>query len=286
MFSVSVGICAHNEEKTIGKLLEQILAEKINLKEIIVVASGCTDNTVKIVEEMRRRNRKIKLVIENDRKGQAHAQNIILENATGEIILLTDGDGLIKKNSLKNLIEPLSNPNISAVHGRPIPAKQNTFAEKILVCAWDLHHKLCLVNPKVTTELCAFKRNDIKRIPENLILDDYYMAYLLNKQRLKTVYVPSAIKFMYDDKSSIFKYLRWRRKDFRGYLQLRQTGIKIARPIWLKLVFYIKGFIEKLYKNPLSSLYMVCMIVVEIIAASLAYFDVFHGKIEYIWERD
>lgn len=48
MFNLSVGIMAYNEEANIGRLLGSVLGQRFThgyLKEIIVVASGCTDRT-------------------------------------------------------------------------------------------------------------------------------------------------------------------------------------------------------------------------------------------------
>ena len=48
----SMGITAHNEEANIGKLLECVIEQDLRtaiLTEIIVVISGCTDNTVKLL---------------------------------------------------------------------------------------------------------------------------------------------------------------------------------------------------------------------------------------------
>jgi glycosyltransferase involved in cell wall biosynthesis len=49
----SVGVTAYNEEANIGRLLDALLAQHlraVEISEIIVVASGCTDNTIPIVE--------------------------------------------------------------------------------------------------------------------------------------------------------------------------------------------------------------------------------------------
>ena len=45
----SVGVTAYNEEANIGRLLEALLTQHtrdVEIVEIIVVASACTDNTV------------------------------------------------------------------------------------------------------------------------------------------------------------------------------------------------------------------------------------------------
>jgi len=71
-FTVSIGICAYNEEKNIGRLLDRLLKEKklYTLKEIIVVASGCTDGTEGIVKQYTSKCEKINLIVERGRKGK------------------------------------------------------------------------------------------------------------------------------------------------------------------------------------------------------------------------
>jgi glycosyltransferase involved in cell wall biosynthesis len=52
---LSVVVCAYNEEKSIGPLLENLMCQRtppeVNDREIIVVASGCTDATVQVVKQ-------------------------------------------------------------------------------------------------------------------------------------------------------------------------------------------------------------------------------------------
>ncbi len=55
----SMGIMAHNEEANIGRLLEAVISQtfrEVALTEIVVVASGCTDDTEAIVLEWAKRD--------------------------------------------------------------------------------------------------------------------------------------------------------------------------------------------------------------------------------------
>jgi len=50
----SVGITAHNEEANMAQILQAVLDQRlhfVDITEIIVVASGCTDRTIEIVQE-------------------------------------------------------------------------------------------------------------------------------------------------------------------------------------------------------------------------------------------
>jgi glycosyltransferase involved in cell wall biosynthesis len=70
---VSVGICAYNEEENIGALLENLLTQQSlpHNSEIIVVCSGCTDETPSIVEKFARKDKRVKLILEEERRGKA-----------------------------------------------------------------------------------------------------------------------------------------------------------------------------------------------------------------------
>ncbi len=53
MLRCSVGITAYNEQDNIGPLLEAMIDQHLHdveICEIIVVASGCTDNTVRAID--------------------------------------------------------------------------------------------------------------------------------------------------------------------------------------------------------------------------------------------
>ena len=109
--SVTLGITAYNEEKNIGKLLDMLLKEKFlfNQKEIIIVASGCTDRTPEIVEKLASENKKIKLVLEGKRNGKASAINIILKKAKGDVIVFICADNLPRINSINKIVEKFNN---------------------------------------------------------------------------------------------------------------------------------------------------------------------------------
>ena len=75
---ISIGIMAFNEEKNIGRLLKALLSQelkKVKIREIIVVSVGSTDKTNKIVEKFTKKNKVIKLVTGDKRRGKALAIN-------------------------------------------------------------------------------------------------------------------------------------------------------------------------------------------------------------------
>src|SRR5690242_15451877 len=77
--SCSIGIMAYNEEANIAHLLKALLAQQTvhcDIKEIIVLASGCKDNTEGIVRAFCHQHPHIKLIVQPRREGKASAINL------------------------------------------------------------------------------------------------------------------------------------------------------------------------------------------------------------------
>ena len=99
----SVGVTAYNEEGNIAHLLEALLDQHLHdveIAEIIVVASACTDRTVPIVREYLQRDPRIRLIEQERREGKTSAVNLFLAAAQSAICVLESGDTLPAKGSI------------------------------------------------------------------------------------------------------------------------------------------------------------------------------------------
>ncbi len=111
---VSVGVCAYNEEKNIGRVLESLInqkTKKINIDEIFVVSSGCTDNTNNIIREFENKDKRIKLIDQKEREGKSSAINLFLKNAKNEILVLESGDTTPDVDTIEKLWNDWSKTN-------------------------------------------------------------------------------------------------------------------------------------------------------------------------------
>ena len=84
MFSLAVGIMAHNEEANIERLMRSLQGQRLRrgfIKEIVVTASGCTDGTVGIVRRVMEEDARIRLLVQATREGKASAINLFLAHA-------------------------------------------------------------------------------------------------------------------------------------------------------------------------------------------------------------
>jgi len=281
MMQFTIGIPVHNEEKNLNMLLNYLAASKFNFKakEIIVVCSGCTDNSLGIAKKCQKRNRLIKIFHERERKGKFSAINKILSAATSNYVILINSDTLPEINSLNVLVEPFADEKVAAVTGRPICIqKNNTLAGYFHNFMWNYHHEMSRAFPNVTGEICALRKNTIKKLPNKIINDDEYIASSLFKNSV-IKYVPKATSKVIEN-LDINNYLKKRRRFAAGHIQISKMRPKISIPIAWKLKFIL----NKIQAEPEKIFHIVLIVLIEIYSNILAFYDIQRGKIDYKWD--
>lgn len=109
MKNVTVVIPAHNEEKTIGQVIDKMKSSHIE-SEIIVVDNCSTDNTSEVAE-----NKGAK-VIHCDKKGKGYAMEMGIQHVNTEIVVFVDGDlGIYNADVLKAMTDPIIQKDIDFV---------------------------------------------------------------------------------------------------------------------------------------------------------------------------
>lgn len=114
--SISVFLPALNEQENIRACVQSVrkyLSRRFKDYEILVVSNGSTDNTDKIVKELAKRNKHIRLV--NDRKiGYGEALKSGFKHSSGDLIFYTDADNQYNIEDLDILLPKLSSYDIVA----------------------------------------------------------------------------------------------------------------------------------------------------------------------------
>lgn len=111
---VSIIVPAYQEEHRIGRCLQSILNSTYHNLEIIVVNDGSTDDTGKVVEDFKEKNKSqivaLKLInIPNG--GAARARNCGLYFAEGDYICFADADDMIHPQMIERLVDSLREGN-------------------------------------------------------------------------------------------------------------------------------------------------------------------------------
>ncbi|WP_162654123.1 glycosyltransferase [Lentilitoribacter sp. Alg239-R112] len=115
MKKLSICIPNYNCEKYLKKCIESAINLDYANKEIIVADDCSSDNSVKVAELYKD---EIKLIINRDNLGQTKNTNLVLENATGDYIILLHSDDFLLPDATIQLLSKLENhPNVVMAAG-------------------------------------------------------------------------------------------------------------------------------------------------------------------------
>lgn len=208
----------YNEAQNIQYLLESLYKQTCwnSIKQIIVISSGSTDDTNKIVKKYATKYPKIQLIIERSRCGKAHAVNTFLSRALSDILVLTSADVLPKRNTLALLTDHFKDKTVGIVGSHPIPVNNhNSFLGFAVHLQWDLHHQISLNHPKMG-ETIAF-RKIFQKIPVLSAVDEVNIEALVRGQGYQAVYEPRAIVYN-KGPETIREFISRRRRYYYGHM--------------------------------------------------------------------
>lgn len=286
---VSVGICAHNEEKNIGQLLKAIVAQKglkkFIITEILVISSGSTDKTNFYVKERARADRRIKLLVQKKRLGKAAAVNLFLKRAKNRLLILESADTLPSAGAYAKLLTALAPVKVGMVGARIIPLNRpDTFKGFIPHLMWRLHHKLNLQfpeRPKIG-EVAAFKKL-FTQIPVSSAVDEASIEPLIHLQGYRVVYCPEAI-IHNRGPETIFDFLRQRRRIYAGHLMVKEKyGYTVITHSPSRILGTLLANFE--WTNWRDYLYTPAVIFLELVGRTLGWWDYrLKKKSHTVWE--
>lgn len=192
--SIAIGVMAHNEEANVARLLDSILAQTAldRIARVMVVASGCTDRTVEIVEGYCRRDERIKLAVEIERGGKVSAINTFMTCSPEPVLAVSGADMIYAPQAIEAIIAPFEDPDIGMVGAHPVPLNStDTFVGFAVNLLWKLHHEVSLITPKMG-ELCAF-RNVFRGLDPDMLADEVQIERGIRAVGFKVAYAPDAV---------------------------------------------------------------------------------------------
>jgi len=258
----SVGVTAYNEESNIGQLLAALIDQhlhQVEITEIIVVASACTDRTVPIVREYMDLDGRVKLIEQERREGKTSAINLFLQVAQCDICVLESGDTLPHEYAVEHMVRMFLDPDVGMVGAQKVAVNTPDHITGLLShLRLRMEHELCLEIPRLG-EMIAF-RKVFDRIPPDVAMDEAFVEALVAKRGMTVKYAPDAIVYN-TGPTTISDFVRQRRRNHAGHLYLKHKygyavssidNTRVARiafkELWglvrLAWVLFLLAFIE------------------------------------------
>ncbi|MFQ5911354.1 MAG: glycosyltransferase [Thermoplasmata archaeon] len=282
---VTIGICAYNEERNIGELLRALLEQRTRvaeIQEILVVASGCTDKTPEIVESLAENDGRIRLILQEERRGKASAINEILRDARSEVIVLESADTMPSPEAIELLVRPFRDSKVGVVAARPLPVDDHrTFWGGIAHALWELHHQVSLQVPK-TGEMFAF-RHLLEVIPDCVGADEDWIRHSVESEGYRVVYEPLAVVHNSGPKT-LDEFLKQRvRCDVQGLHQSR-TG-SFVTPTW-RTRLIVNAFFNYARREPTKLRALLSFSLLETMARAYSFVRVTFKSVDVpVWEE-
>jgi len=195
---LTVIITAKNESGTVSQLVEAIgdQIEELSLKsEILLVCpdkgtarAGMKADGYRLVRWLKDRGR-----------GKPAALNLAFSSAKGRIWLLTDGDLILEKRALGELLKGFNDQRVGLVSGRPIPQnpKSDIFGYWAHLLTEMAHQQRLEKKAQgryldASGYLMAFRKGVVGQIPPKSLADDTVISRIVWRKGLKIDYRPRA----------------------------------------------------------------------------------------------
>lgn len=280
----SVGITAHNEEANIGQLLDAMLhqeLERVEITEIIVVASGCTDRTTEIVRLYEGRDPRVHLFEQATREGKTSAINLFLQNAREDICVLESGDTVPGNATIENLVKLFEDPKIGMTGAQKVPTNVDEHVVGYMShLRLQLEHQLCLEIPRLG-ELIAF-RKVFTHLPPDVAMDEAFVEALVIKRGLDVKYAPDAVVYNMGP-TTLGEFVMQRRRNYAGHLHLkRKYGYRVSSMDNIRVGRLAWEEIRKAFRLIFT---LVWLALVEGIARILGSYDYYmKGRKHEVWD--
>ena len=238
--SVSVVIAAHDEERSIGARVDNLLAVDYprDCLEIVIASDGSTDRTV---AEARRRDDPRVRVLDMPRTGKASALNAAVAASTGEILVFSDANTAYAPDAIRQLVRSFADPDVGGVAGNQVylPASGGEPADAPSAAAtgagersyWDFDRLLKDAESlggsviSATGAIYAIRRELFREVPDG-VTDDFMTSTRVIAAGRRLVFEPNAVALEPVASSSRGEYRRKVRIMTRGL-----RGVAMAREL-------------------------------------------------------
>ncbi len=223
--NVSVVVPAYNEAANIRQLLTSLLEQETRaarIVEIVVVASGCSDDTAELSREVGRGRPGVHVHVQERRAGKVAAINAYLKirDPRAEVTVICSADLVVAPDVIEKMVLFLrDHPESGMVGGRPVPDNDGSkLVGRMVKLLWDMHHRVSLEVPKMG-EIVAFRSSLVEYVSELSVVDEASIEDIVRAKGYTLGYVPDA-RVINHGPETLPEYFEQRRRIARGHYWL------------------------------------------------------------------
>ncbi len=241
--TISVIIPVYNVENYLAKCLDSVINQTYQDLEIICINDGSTDNSPKILDEYLKKDKRIKL-INQENQGLSGARNTGLKNAKGEYISFIDSDDWIDQNYFEKLFDAITKTNSDIALSSILRVRKNLSTYRVKYekeeVFQDFIEKIKIINiPKCCYVWNKLYKRDLiinEFFPVKRYYEDVFWTPYIIKKSEKIVTVPDINYYYRANKKSIVKQKQSQKKQSDSYLAkknmvefLQANGVKLTK---------------------------------------------------------
>lgn len=188
------------KEPTTDKAIEAAINQDTN-KEYNIIVSAPDEETLDIARKFQKKHKNIE-IFKDPGKGKSYALNILFKKLDSDILILTDGDVAISKNSVKDILEIFNDPEVGCLTGRPSAfetksTKYGYWANFLFEAAHRIRKKAYEKNEFIECSgyLFAFRKKLIESIPLD-VAEDSVIPYYFWEKGYKIGYAENALVYI------------------------------------------------------------------------------------------
>lgn len=245
---VSIITTIFNTEKYLNDYFESIVNQTYKNWELIVVDDGSSDSSGKIIEEWRKKDKRIHSFYQEN-QGISVARNLALDNCCGEIITFVDSDDFISQFFLEKLISELEKESADIVTSnffilyKDACILSNKMLQMKTIMTSEDYLRLFYKYPGCYAMVykSIYKReifNNI-RFRAGVLNEDSDITYYIYCKPLRIIYIPEPLY-----------YYRKRRSSIMG---TKDERLALSESLW------IKRHIEKYKETGKTELFFLAM---------------------------
>lgn len=271
-FPLTVVVCAYNEERNLPNLLAAGLLQSgpsFVLAQLIAVASGCTDRSLRILEEAASRDPRVRVLVQSDRQGKGSALALAWSHVQTDLLLVENADTVPAPGAYEALIAPFRDPSVDLTCPRPVPTNgESGLIVRMGRTLWDVHDAVSRNSPKVG-EAYALRRPAWGPSDFGEEDDDTFLGSIGPPARGRRIYARDAV-VLNRVPTNPRELFRQRSRIARHVLSLRRrTGLRSAT--WEPILF-IRSVGSYLLDHPGRWAEVVGLVFLEAAARGLATF--------------